>query len=156
MASEALENLNLDVAKNAFTRIRELKYLEFIYQVEERKRKKGDEGNNNLILADFYAFKGNYQEAAKLYKKTGNLLLKILKFLLQSAPQYRPSKYPNTAAHFQVPNKGFVGYIYDSQYRRFPNTAAFSSVPRSAVLRGLTVHNTNSIIHKAISGNYTR
>ena len=29
--------------------------------------------------------------------------------------------------------------IYDSQYRCFRNTAAFSPVPRSAVLRGLTV-----------------
>ena len=47
----------------------------------------------------------------------------------------RPSP-PNTAspqypAHFQVPNKGFVGYIL-LPICRFPNTAAFSSVPRSA------------------------
>ena len=50
-------------------------------------------------------------------------------------PQYR--RPPNTAAHFQVPNAGFVivRYIYyDSRYRGFRNTAAFS-----AVLRGLTV-----------------
>ena len=47
---------------------------------------------------------------------------------------------PNTAAHFQVPNKGFLSYIYDSQYRRFPNTAAFSSVPRPAVLGGTTAY----------------
>ena len=46
---------------------------------------------------------------------------------------------PNTAAHFQVPNK-VLKVIYDSLYRRFPNTAAFSSVPRSAVLGGTTVY----------------
>ena len=52
--------------------------------------------------------------------------------------QYRPSVYrlpPNTAAHFQVPNKVFLG-LYDSFHRRFPNAAAFSSVLRSAVLGG--------------------
>ena len=64
--------------------------------------------------------------------------------LQSSPPQYCPSQYrrpPNTAAHFQVPNKGFVGWvIYDSQYRRFWNIAAFSPLPRSAVLGGLTVY----------------
>ena len=58
-------------------------------------------------------------------------------------PQYR--RPPNTAALPIIPlpifkSKIWVLYvIYDSQYRRFRNTAAFSPVPRSAVLRGLTV-----------------
>ena len=60
-------------------------------------------------------------------------------FGLQSSPSIPPSQYrrpPNTAAHFQI----WVLYvIYDSPYRRFRKTAAFSPVPRSAVLRGLTV-----------------
>lgn len=72
LANEALENLNLEVAKSAFTRIRELRYLEFIAQIEERKQSKAAETTNNLILADFYAFKGNFQDAAKMYKKSGN------------------------------------------------------------------------------------
>ena len=75
-------------------------------------------------------------------------------------PQYRPSVHPlalppntatsftfppNTTAHFQVPNTVFLGYIilyitvFDSFHRRFPNTAAFSPVPRSAVLGWTTV-----------------
>jgi intraflagellar transport protein 122 len=72
LANEALENLNLEVAKNAFTRVRELRYLEFIAQIEERKQSKTAETTNNLILADYYAFKGEFQEAAKMYKKSGN------------------------------------------------------------------------------------
>ncbi|XP_063677481.1 intraflagellar transport protein 122 homolog isoform X2 [Bolinopsis microptera] len=72
LANEALENLNLEVAKNAFTRVRELRYLEFISNIEERKQSKAAETTNNLILADYYAFKGEFQEAAKMYKKSGN------------------------------------------------------------------------------------
>ena len=45
-------------------------------------------------------------------------------------PPFQYRRPPNTAAHFQVPNKGFVGYIYDSQYRRFRKTAAFSEYRR--------------------------
>ena len=51
---------------------------------------------------------------------------------------------PNTAA-LPIPPPIFKSQIwvlyvmYDSQYRHFWNTAAFSPVPRSAVLRGLTV-----------------
>ena len=72
LANEALENLNLEVAKNAFTRVRELRYLEFISQIEERKQSKAAETTNNLILAEYYAFKGEFQEAAKMFKKSGN------------------------------------------------------------------------------------
>ena len=72
LANAALKNLNLEVAKKAFTRVRELRYLEFIHQIEERKQSKAAETTNNLILADYHAFKGEFQEAAKLYKKSGN------------------------------------------------------------------------------------
>ena len=72
LGNEALQNLNLEVAKNAFTRIREIRYLEFIHQIEERKASKAAETTNNLILADYHAFKGDFQDAAKLYKKSGN------------------------------------------------------------------------------------
>ena len=51
----------------------------------------------------------------------------VLKLEYSRPPQYRPSQYrfpPNTAARFQVPNKGFVGYMLlpippISEYRRF-------------------------------------
>ena len=44
--------------------------------------------------------------------------------LLQIPPLPIPPPPPNTAAHFQVPNKGSVGYIWlpiplISEYRRF-------------------------------------
>eukprot|EP01135_Chromosphaera_perkinsii_P010267 Nk52_evm9s2085 gene=Nk52_evmTU9s2085 len=67
---KALEALQLDIARKAFIRIRDLRYLELIYSIEERKRQ--GEANDKLFLADIYAYQGKHQEAAKLYKVTGN------------------------------------------------------------------------------------
>ena len=46
---------------------------------------------------------------------------------------------PNTATPIFKSQIWVLYVIYDSQYRRFQNIAAFSPVPRSAVLRVLTV-----------------
>ena len=51
-----------------------------------------------------------------------------------TAPPFTASPHLNTAARI-----GVFLVIYDSFHRQFPNTAAFSSVPRSAVLGGTTV-----------------
>ncbi|XP_009947411.1 PREDICTED: intraflagellar transport protein 122 homolog [Leptosomus discolor] len=77
LAMEALEGLEFETAKKAFTRVRDLRYLELISSIEERK--KHGEKNNELFLADVYAYQGKFHEAAKLYKKSGheNLALEM-------------------------------------------------------------------------------
>uniref|UniRef100_A0A8B9BSP0 Intraflagellar transport protein 122 homolog n=1 Tax=Anser brachyrhynchus TaxID=132585 RepID=A0A8B9BSP0_9AVES len=70
LAMEALEGLEFETAKKAFTRIRDLRYLELISSIEERK--KHGENVNELFLADVYAYQGKFHEAAKLYKKSGH------------------------------------------------------------------------------------
>uniref|UniRef100_H3DKP0 Intraflagellar transport protein 122 homolog n=1 Tax=Tetraodon nigroviridis TaxID=99883 RepID=H3DKP0_TETNG len=70
LAIEALEGLDFDTAKKAFTRIRDLRYLELIDHIEERK--KHGEDKNELFLADIMAYQGKFHEAAKLYKHTGH------------------------------------------------------------------------------------
>ena len=70
LAMAALEGLEFEVAKVAFVRVRDLKYLELIHNIEERRRR--GENNNQVFLADIYAYQGRFQEAARLYKKTGN------------------------------------------------------------------------------------
>ncbi|NWI98423.1 IF122 protein, partial [Crypturellus undulatus] len=70
LAMEALEGLEFETAKKAFTRVRDLRYLELISSIEERK--KHGENNNDLFLADVYAYQGKFHEAAKLYKKSGH------------------------------------------------------------------------------------
>ncbi|KAM6345384.1 intraflagellar transport protein 122 homolog isoform 11-T14 [Alca torda] len=70
LAMEALEGLEFETAKKAFTRVRDLRYLELISSIEERK--KHGENNSELFLADVYAYQGKFHEAAKLYKKSGH------------------------------------------------------------------------------------
>ncbi|KAL2300007.1 hypothetical protein Nmel_012863, partial [Mimus melanotis] len=70
LAMEALEGLEFETAKKAFTRVRDLRYLELISSIEDRK--KHGENNTDLFLADVYAYQGKFQEAAKLYKRSGH------------------------------------------------------------------------------------
>ncbi|NWV11315.1 IF122 protein, partial [Ptilonorhynchus violaceus] len=77
LAMEALEGLEFETAKKAFTRVRDLRYLELISSIEDRR--KHGESNNDLFLADVYAYQGKFHEAAKLYKRSGheNLALEM-------------------------------------------------------------------------------
>uniref|UniRef100_A0A8C6YJA0 Intraflagellar transport protein 122 homolog n=1 Tax=Naja naja TaxID=35670 RepID=A0A8C6YJA0_NAJNA len=70
LAMEALEGLEFETAKKAFTRMRDLQYLELISSIEERKKR--GENNNDLFLAEIYAYQGKFHEAAKLYKRSSH------------------------------------------------------------------------------------
>ncbi|XP_051524720.1 intraflagellar transport protein 122 homolog isoform X2 [Myxocyprinus asiaticus] len=70
LATEALEGLDFHTAKKAFIRVRDLRYLELINSIEERKKR--GENNNELFLADVYAYQGKFHEAAKLYRRSGH------------------------------------------------------------------------------------
>ncbi|XP_040048107.2 intraflagellar transport protein 122 homolog isoform X1 [Gasterosteus aculeatus] len=70
LATDALEGLDFDTAKKAFIRIRDLRYLELINSIEERKKR--GESDNELFLADVYAYQGKFHEAAQLYKRSGH------------------------------------------------------------------------------------
>ncbi|XP_063076713.1 intraflagellar transport protein 122 homolog isoform X2 [Engraulis encrasicolus] len=69
LATEALEGLDFDTAKKAFIRVRDLRYLELINSIEERKKR--GESNSELFLADVSAYQGKFHEAAKLYRRSG-------------------------------------------------------------------------------------
>ncbi|XP_022096034.1 intraflagellar transport protein 122 homolog isoform X1 [Acanthaster planci] len=69
LAHEAMEGLDFDTAKKAFIRVRDIRYLELIHSIEERKRR--GEVNDQLFLADVFAYQGKFAEAAKLYKRAG-------------------------------------------------------------------------------------
>ncbi|KAI0240368.1 intraflagellar transport 122 [Lamellibrachia satsuma] len=69
LAHEALEGLEFDTAKKAFIRIRDLRFLELIHGIEERKRR--GESDPQVFLGDVYAYQGRFADAAKMYKKTG-------------------------------------------------------------------------------------
>ncbi|XP_078340376.1 intraflagellar transport protein 122 homolog isoform X6 [Crassostrea virginica] len=69
LAHEALEGLDFDTAKKAFIRIKDLRYLELIHSIEERKKR--GENDNMVFLGDIYSYQAKFGEAAKLYKKSG-------------------------------------------------------------------------------------
>ncbi|XP_069871711.1 intraflagellar transport protein 122 homolog isoform X5 [Dipodomys merriami] len=70
LAMEALEGLEFETAKKAFTRVQDLRYLELISSIEERKKR--GESNSDLFLADVFAYQGKFHEAAKLYRRSGH------------------------------------------------------------------------------------
>ncbi|RKO92638.1 WD40-repeat-containing domain protein [Blyttiomyces helicus] len=69
LAMESLEGLYLDVAKKAFVRIRELRYIDLIRSIERQLAESG--GETDGFMADIYAYAGRYHEAARLYKRSG-------------------------------------------------------------------------------------
>eukprot|EP00794_Sanderia_malayensis_P006236 gene6236-6953_t len=69
LAMAAMESQEYQIAKMAFIRVRDLKYLELLQSIEERKKRGED---NQVFLADMHAYQGKFQEAAKLYKRTGH------------------------------------------------------------------------------------
>ena len=70
LAQSALEGQEYNISRKAFTRTKNLKYLELILSIEERQRK--GETDNDLFLADILSYQGKFSEAAKLYRKSGN------------------------------------------------------------------------------------
>ncbi|KAK2490162.1 hypothetical protein MC885_001823 [Smutsia gigantea] len=70
LAMEALEGLEFETAKKAFIRVQDLRYLELINSIEERKKR--GETNDDLFLADVFSYQGKFHEAAKLYKRSGH------------------------------------------------------------------------------------
>lgn len=51
--------------------VRDLRYLELIHNIEERRKQHGDSADRNMWLADVYAYQGKFDKAAELYRKTG-------------------------------------------------------------------------------------
>lgn len=67
----ALEQLSLDVARKAFQRSENIMYLHIIDLVQDIL-KSGDRGSESLAMAEIFAHRGRYLEAAKLFHSTGN------------------------------------------------------------------------------------
>uniref|UniRef100_A0A7S3GCF1 Intraflagellar transport protein 122 homolog n=1 Tax=Palpitomonas bilix TaxID=652834 RepID=A0A7S3GCF1_9EUKA len=69
LAMEALSNFNLEIARKAFLRVRDLRYIDLLDEVEKKRKK--PLSNEQLLTAEIYAFQGRYQDAAKLYVQAG-------------------------------------------------------------------------------------
>lgn len=68
-----------------------------------QKRKRLGENDNELFLADVYAYQGKFHEAAKLYKRTGHEAKALSMYsdlrLFEYAKVIKPSIDQNTCMH---------------------------------------------------------
>ncbi|KAJ6643007.1 Intraflagellar transport protein 122 like [Pseudolycoriella hygida] len=69
LAVAAVDALQLQVAKDAYVKVRNLPWLELINDLRERQ-KRGDVPKE-VLQADSLAFAGKFKEAARLYQKSG-------------------------------------------------------------------------------------
>jgi len=67
----ALQDMELDVARKAFIRVRDLKFIELVDSIEKARKLEDpkDEKRNLPHLAKIMAYQGHFQEAAKLLAK---------------------------------------------------------------------------------------
>ena len=69
LAETALEHAKFDIAKKAFIRLRDPKYLDLMYTIQERSER--GESNAAVFLGDSLAYQGRFQEAARSYRRAG-------------------------------------------------------------------------------------
>lgn len=70
LALEALMAMQLEVSRQAFIRIRDVRYVELVNRTELSRKAGVDE---RLLLAEVMAYQGKYQEAARLYHAAGHV-----------------------------------------------------------------------------------
>ncbi|XP_065186273.1 intraflagellar transport protein 122 homolog [Sycon ciliatum] len=71
LAGEALEGLDFTTARKAYVRVRDLKFLELLTDIEERQKR--GENNNDVFLGDIYAYQGRFAEASHQYEMAGEV-----------------------------------------------------------------------------------
>ncbi|KNC48011.1 Ift122 protein [Thecamonas trahens ATCC 50062] len=67
LAHDALINLELGIARKAFTRIRELRYIELVDSIERQAAIQG--ADDSVLMAHILAFQGKIAQAGKLYQR---------------------------------------------------------------------------------------
>eukprot|EP00906_Rhabdomonas_costata_P031099 RCo043952 len=70
LAIQALSGLNFEIARKAFIRIRDVRYIELLNKIEMERRLPG--ADDQVFIAQIYAYQGKYREAAKYFCKSGN------------------------------------------------------------------------------------
>ena len=78
LALEALKALQLDVARKAFIRLKDVKYMALVKKIEADR--KLPDHDDQVLVATVLAHQGKFQEAAKLFAKAGRQELAIEMF----------------------------------------------------------------------------
>eukprot|EP00947_MAST-08B_sp_MAST-8B-sp1_P003615 g3615.t1 len=79
LAMEALKAMNLDVARKAFIRVRDVRYIQLLNEIEAARKQRGAAADP-LFVARILSYQGKYHEAAKAYKRAGDIEAAIQMF----------------------------------------------------------------------------
>jgi len=71
LALEALRALQLDVARKAFVRLKDMGYIELVQRIEAERKQPGHD--DQVLVATVLAHQGKFQEAAKLFCKANRV-----------------------------------------------------------------------------------
>eukprot|EP00164_Ancoracysta_twista_P001588 GFYU01002082.1.p1 GENE.GFYU01002082.1~~GFYU01002082.1.p1 ORF type:complete len:1195 (-),score=419.63 GFYU01002082.1:77-3661(-) len=69
LAMDALTNMNFTIARKAFIRVRDIRYIELLNRIENESRNPNHDPG--LFMAEIMAYQGNYPEASKIYNRCG-------------------------------------------------------------------------------------
>ncbi|KAI9332491.1 WD40-repeat-containing domain protein [Obelidium mucronatum] len=70
LAMDSLEGLNFDVARKAFVRLRDTRFLDLIKLIDRMKNEGKYEMDN--VIGEINTYVGKFHEAARLFKRAGN------------------------------------------------------------------------------------
>lgn len=75
LATEAMANMHLDIARRAFIRVRDVHFIGLLNRIEGARKASGGLGDggtaDDAMMAEIFAYQGKYQEAAKRYGRIG-------------------------------------------------------------------------------------
>eukprot|EP00743_Colponemidia_sp_Colp-15_P003978 GILK01004290.1.p1 GENE.GILK01004290.1~~GILK01004290.1.p1 ORF type:complete len:1251 (-),score=266.14 GILK01004290.1:264-4016(-) len=67
LAVEALQTMNFGIARKAFIRVRDIRFIDLLNRIEQERKK--PKVNENILLAEIYAYQNKFHEAAKIYAR---------------------------------------------------------------------------------------
>jgi intraflagellar transport protein 122 len=72
LATESLQKMKLDIARKAFVRVRDMRYIELLNHIEASKRgHRGANTSDAVFVGRILAYEGRYLDAAKAFEKAG-------------------------------------------------------------------------------------
>jgi len=100
LAQEALKALSLDIARRAYSRLRDTRYVDLVNRIEAERRQAGHD--DQVLIATVLAHQGKLQEAARLYCKANRVERAIDMFSdLRKWDEARQYAHNATAEHAQ-------------------------------------------------------
>jgi intraflagellar transport protein 122 len=150
LATEALVDMSFDYARMAFIRIRDMRYIELLNQIESAK--KADPAlSDDFFLGDICAYQGRFQEAAKLFSKTGQVA--------KAVEMWSDLRKWDEASTFASKHDGAAAGVNIEELIRRQATYSEQNDPRAAaemfiacgeVMRAITLCGENELFDKLI------